>query len=720
MNSKNNFFHWIQFTTYGVVMLAIVSFFLPVAIAATNDYQLNQIAQSNNPSITSSGWQQLVANPSNQQQHFIIDTAGQMTLIDSMDNAHVIFNLNATKKTTTEPIQLTAIALHPNFSLRDQLGYNTFYTAHIESLDQQSKVKRIQERSSGFSLTHDAVITQWKFTDASYKKVDLTTKREVLRIAVPDLSIKIQQMAFNPYKKAWNEDFGLLYIALNGQEKWQKPLYSGVILRINPAKFGLRNFTVPSNNPFSNVDSISNELYLLGGQNIKQFIWPDKNKDALLLSHYYQNKSVLTLTTGGDDWRNKAPSTVLYQTDSAIMDLLSYQGRSLPLLRNKLLLLKQTKQHWLIESISLNLAFNQGTLIERESQLVWRFPEQHVNAGSDISITTNVDDELLLINKTAGVVFQLFQENNGEILPAEKNTNAGTLQTDEGSTSYFLLIIFAIVAIGFFMFKRLQFSAKAVVRKQFAQLKLSDSQQQVALYHRHQNTADTIINFSDLVSCEVLLNNHSISTINHTAGYGFDDDKEQGLRALFAKEKITKMVDGKARQISLLLCDSHDKSYTVCLYMRKGSDRITKKTYTVVIDDVVDWCWLIAEKINSKETATRPIKPTIETQAASEQKAQQQMPLHDQAAAIRPTKAERVILSDNSVSTATTSENNTSAAKASEAVNKTSGEGHHNSTINTELVNALEKLVNLKQQGFLTQDEFAKAKEKLLQSLLNE
>ena len=40
-------------------------------------------------------------------------------------------------------------------------------------------------------------------------------------------------------------------------------------------------------------------------------------------------------------------------------------------------------------------------------------------------------------------------------------------------------------------------------------------------------------------------------------------------------------------------------------------------------------------------------------------------------------------------------------------------------TVDTELVNALEKLVNLKQQGFLTQEEFVKAKDNLMQSLFN-
>ena len=44
-------------------------------------------------------------------------------------------------------------------------------------------------------------------------------------------------------------------------------------------------------------------------------------------------------------------------------------------------------------------------------------------------------------------------------------------------------------------------------------------------------------------------------------------------------------------------------------------------------------------------------------------------------------------------------------------------QNNQNNTIDTGLVNALEKLVDLKQQGFLTQEEFTKAKENLMQSL---
>ena len=701
---------------YLKVLISVLSFFTISIFAEENKYQLSKIAQLNHSEVDSSSWQQLVTNPSNKHQYFVINATGQMYLVDNIDNSYPVLDLNTHQQTDHFPIKLTAITLHPNFSLRDQIGYNTFYTAHLEALDKKDKVKRIQERSNDFTLKFDTVITEWQFSESNFKKVDLTTKREVIRIAVPDQSMTIKQISFSPYKKAWNDGFGLLYVALNGQEKWQKPLYSGVILRINPAKFGLRNFTVPSNNPFANDDNIQNEIYLLGGQNIKQFVWPDKNKDDLLLSHYYSNKSLLTLTTGRDDWRDEAPKNTLYSSDTTIKDILSYHGRSLPSLRNKLLLLRQDDQYWFIDSLSIKPSNNQNDHTSANPQQELQFSEQHFTNNSEISLSKNRDDEVLVLDKTAGIVLQIFQENFDTIIPADNNPVPTAEQEESGANTYFLLIMLTIIGGVFFMFKRLQFSAKAVVRKQFAKIKLSESQQQLALYHRHQNTTDIIIDIIDIVSCEVMLNNQIISVINKEAGHGFNDEKELDLRAIFAKEKIAKMVDDKARQINLVFTDNHDKSYTICLYMRKGSDRITKKTYSVVIEDLIDWCWLIAQKINKDETKKRAKKTALTTDSSKVNKHQDQMPLHDQAAAIRPSKPSAVKVIDNLENNANKAQPTTEPATDSTAP----FEHHQNSTINTELVNALEKLVSLKQQGFLTQDEFTKAKDKLLQSLFNE
>ena len=275
-----------------------------------------------------------------------------------------------------------------------------------------------------------------------------------------------------------------------------------------------------------------------------------------------------------------------------------------------------------------------------------------------------------------------------------------------------------IIGLAFYWLKRNQFSAKAVVRKQFAHIELSESQLQIGLYYRHQKSTETIIDIADIVSCEVKLNEQTINLINQQTGHGFNHDIEQDLRNVFTKAQVDKMVDGRIRQVSLVLKSSNEKNYTICLYMRKGSDRITKKTYSVVINDVIDWCWLMAEKINASETGKRKKKPVtpIATVNAIEQ-SQVKTPLHHQAAAIR-TVTHEVENSSNNQDTHVSEEQPKVIGKVDGA--KNANQAPPSNTINTELVNALEKLVELKQQGFLTQQEFTKAKENLMQSLFDQ
>jgi len=711
MNNVRNFFNLTRFMVSITALMAFIGLFSVSVFAEENGYQFNKIIQLTNEKENRSSWEQLLTDPSNKQQYFIINAIGQMHLIDDMNKTHIVLDLSADQKQSF--IKLTAIEFHPNFSLRDQPGYGTFYTAHLEVLDHNSKTKRLKERSEALTLNFDAVITEWQFSSASHIKVDLKTKREVIRIAVPEKNMTIKQISFSPYTKSWNEGFGLLYVALNGDDKWQNPLYSGVLLRINPAKFGLRSFTVPSSNPYLKNNKIKDEIYLLGAHNIKQFIWPDKNSENILISHQYANKILLSLTGPRNDWRESTPTGVVYQSEYLISDMLTYHGRSLTHLRNKLLLLSKKDQRWLVESLSIKSSMNQATLANKKPQAEWQFTDLQFTKGSEISFSTDRDGEILVFNKSAGMMFQISPTNADVKMTV--NNDVVTNETQRGSSSGFFpyFIVLIVIGGGYYWLKRNRFSAKSVVRKQFAHMELSESQLQIGLYHRHQSSTDTIIDIADIVSCESRLNEQALNLINYEVGHGFTHDKEQDLRNVFAKEKVDKMIDGRIRHVSLFITDAHGKTYTVCLYMRKGSDRITKKTYSVVIDDLIDWCWLIASKINANETEKRKKKSIVST--VTEESSAVQVPLHNQAEAIRAVTHEAVKAPQNIKEAPLEQE----AVVTNKIVEKSVEAPLTENTINTELVNALEKLVTLKQQGFLTQEEFIKAKENLMQSLFD-
>ena len=709
-------------STLCVLFWLVGVFFLQThqTLADNQGYQLGEIYQLDHHDISDKNWQQVIANPNNKEQLFIINTSGQLYLLEDTIHAQPLLQLNTSP--TEKFKKLTAVTLHPSFSLRDQQGYGTFYTAHIEPINENIRTKRLQEKSSELTLKFDAVITEWQFNAINPKKVATDTKREVLRIAVPDESFAIENMSFNPAIKSWNDDFGLLYLSLPGDKKWQKPLYSGVVLRINPAKFGLRSFTIPVQNPFIKNSEIKDAIYLLGGQQIQKFIWPDKNNEQLLLVHQYNNEQLISHTEGRDDWRIKPPKKVILKSDETTHDIVVYRGSDLPHLRNKLLLLKHRDNSWQIDSLKFegDLPSNQHQQIT--PQLEWKISPQLQSTSLPL-MAINLASEVILIDNQENLVYRLSPGNTPVHKSAELNDETDSDSDSESGSGYMMLILFLLIMGAFYyLFSRNKFSAKALVRQQYANIEVSQSEQQVGLYHRHESSTETILDIVDIVSSEIQLNDNNISFIDNTIEHGFSNDREQELRGIFKKEHIDKMIQGKIRQISLILTVKQNKSYTICLYMRKGSNRITKKGYCKVIDDLIDWCWLVSEKINEEHTGQREKKTPahfVESTGKQLRKDQNNLPLHHQAAAIRPAThevSEEPMIETEKINT--TVEQDVETSKTSTDT-KNDGNKSSESSIDAELVNALEKLVNLKQQGFLSTDEFDQAKAKLLKDLFD-
>ena len=92
-------------------------------------------------------------------------------------------------------------------------------------------------------------------------------------------------------------------------------------------------------------------------------------------------------------------------------------------------------------------------------------------------------------------------------------------------------------------------------------------------------------------------------------------------------------------------------------------------------------------------------------------------PLSPQLARLTLQRLEKTL--PNSDNNSQTEQVNTEAVSMSKD-KQTSAQPSQQKGIDTEVVNALEKLVNLKQQGFLTDEEFTKAKENLLRGLFDE
>jgi hypothetical protein len=681
-----------------------------------NKYLLQKVAQAPQLTAEQNQWLLLLNQPGNSQSYYLANKRGKIYQLeqDSPDNISLLLDLqNISAKNPA--LQLSAFTLHPNFSLRNQTGFGTFYTAHVEKYTGNSKTKRLTDPTVTVPLAFDTVVTEWQLGLA--KEVDESRRREVLRIAIPTVKNGIRQLSFNPYSKLWHEDFSQLYISLSQSPILKEyPLYSGAILRIHPQQNATESYSVPHSNPYYANDKIDKTLYLFGAGQIKKFIWPDKHADRLLLSHQYSFNDTIkhwvSYSDGGEDWRTRAPKVFLHQSKSDLSanSLLVYRGQNAPILRNKLLLLSKNNKHWQLDSLSREIISDTANVIQQKSLLPptveWQLRQQVLQANH-LSLYRDNRGEILFFNEDTGAIYQLFQQDIMYGSQESAQSGLGTI------VIFFVVILFLLGIYVLYQVKIQQTSAKSLVRREFSNLVLTDDKLAVNLFRRHQREVDKVIALTDIKQCQLLLGDLVIATINTTLGHGFTEQQEQALREIFHNEQVAKMVDGKVRRISLTIKTSEKNKYVICLYLRKGSDRITKNSYFEVIDNAIDWCWTIANEINAKQTGNRTFRAKITPAdiAKGDHKTHNDTPLHRQAANIRPVTHLHSII--ESVKPAKVAEFTTSEEDGDKLPNRLNNTALESAKIETDLVNALEKLVKLHQQGFLTADEFEQAKTKL-------
>lgn len=709
----------------------IFSLFTPLS-ALSNDFSLHHFSQAE----TQEAWRQVVSHPS-RDNFFYISNAKNQLLTFNADNsqlsAKLLLDINNTQQLTaaiSQKKKLTAFTLHPNFALKEQVGFATFYTAHTESVNKLSKTQRLYDgKSKKRVYKEDAVITEWQLNLTNLAQVNINSQREILRINIPKNHSGIHQLTFSPFIKPWNDNFGLLYVALNAANIAEpSSLYTGVVLRINPTKLGGRSFSVPSNNPFISNSSIHDAIFLLGAQQVKQIIWPDKNTEKLLISHHYQPQQLtdthssssqwLSYARGGEDWRAKIPKQALFKNEHQdIKHIVVYQGKNVPSLRGKLTLLLNTPEQWQIASLPNLLS---GVITEPLSEPIIEWEITHQAAANEtVSLITNNQDEITFINHETGQFFQLLQHNVASTeQPSSSSNNA----------IFFILILALLGTSIWFYYKNVilkKKSVKALVHSQFAKITLDKSKQYLQLFKRHGKVCEKSIALNHLKTCQVFLGDNCIAHISRMPMQGFSNSNETDVRELFKREHTEKMIDHRVRRISVLLTDIEDEQYTVCLYLRKGNDRITKKSYFHVIDELMDWCWLIANAIASNKTGVRDERQAMTEAeiALSQHKAHDATPLHKQAAAIRPATHTEQFELEHSTSLSEQDKITPAPIEHNEkptTVNNQPNNESSNAAVDAELVNALEKLVTLQKQGFLNPEEFNKAKAKLLKDLINE
>ena len=682
--------------------------------AEKQPYILQKLTQLPSQPDTSNQWLDLTEQPNNKGSFYLANAQGQVYQLGFGELAKISLLLDL--KALASPVEilkLTAFTLHPNFAKRGSSGFGKFYTAHVETFSNDTKTKRIEDTNIDTLLPFDAVLTQWQL-DLTHS-LDPASRLEILRIALPEVHNGFKQLSFNPHTKSWHDDFAQLYLSLSQSPSLKDyPIYSGAILRIQPPSKALKKkfYSIPKTNPYFANNDIEDALYVFGAGKIKQFNWPNQHSSKLLISHQYPFSYSITnwlsLSEGGEDWRKTPPKNPLYKSTESIANqgLLTYSGQNVPMLRKKLLLLSQKNQQWQLSSIALEHVIISND--ESETSIIppqiteWSLNLQSANTEK-LGIYPDNFGELLLFNKSTGIIYQVFQQ---EAFNEPSSLLASQLPLIMKLLVGLVIVIFLGILIQVIKQK---ISAKNIARKDFAKIILADDKNHIQLFRRHLKIPSISIPITEIEKYQVCLGQEVLATISNQPREGFNSTKETSLRELFRIEQIAKMVDGKVRRISVMITDINNSKFTICLYFRQGGERITKKNYFVVVDDAIQWCWLIAEQINPSETAIRATSNSASKVVSNftESSSLDNSPLHAQAAVIRPATHPNSQKVQHDIDKAQPIKQRKSTDKQTTYPNNP----------DTDLVYALEKLVTLQQQGFLTALEFKKAKAKLLDGL---
>lgn len=692
------------------ICLILQSALLHAADHSAINLELSTVADLERVALENDKWHAVLPVLGDEKQYFLVTVAGKIYQLHDTEVAQsAFFDLKSALK-KPDIIALTAITLDPNFHYRDQPGYHTFYTAHTEASIKSAT--KLSPKKKDIDVPFDTVIMRWKLASLHSPMPKVSQQHEVMRIAIKNPQEHIQQLSFNPYIEPWHDDFGLLFISLAVSEEIKDDaLYAGSILRIKPEKYGLQSYTTPANNPFTKIADIPNEIALITGQKTEHFDWIKKGFFSLLIQFNQQGTILLVEAKIGDDWRSLLPEKRIKKRLPATASkpkTLLYQGREIKTLWGKALRLKEVDNTWQLQPIALSSTVSTAEITQ---DLPHKLIKNDNNQQEKFSVHLRHNGELLLLEHNKQRLYTIKKPKINNITAVDAETPIA--DSNNNSTFTFIFFMMFILMSYFWYLRHNTGKNQHFLHDEWANFDINLKTQSLALYKRHAKVAEKNISISSLIRSELLLNGDVISTVSADDTQAFSNKVEESTLAIFAKEHRLKMVDEKQRKIQLCLTDDKKKRYSICLYFRVGNIRHTKLKYSKVIDKAIDWQWLFAQYINPKLTGKRKIlvKKTLEktldntvihttTALNSEQKTS----VHNAQAVV-----------DHSLSPESSVEQakNSHSLNTRETVNNEDSASH----IDTKLVAALDKLVALKKQGYLDENEFDTAKTKILKDL---
>ncbi|OKY26678.1 hypothetical protein [Thalassotalea sp. PP2-459] len=644
----------------------------------------------------------VVLLPHHPHQFISFSTFGDVGLIKQSASTYQPL-LNA-KHFSDDFQRLTALALHPNFAQEEKIGYATFYSAHIESASLTNRSMKLTVDEDKH-MPFEAVIFEWQLSLSSDSTAILTdSRREVLRVPLPDSSVSIPLLSFNPYIKSWQKGYGQLFAVISAEKHYPNhPLFSGALLRINPQKFGLRQYTVPPDNIlFSSNDSPS-EVVSTGLGNVLDLTWLKEDENQFVFVEQLKKTTQLRKATLGDNFLlQPATDEHLLQQDIIFSNSIYLKNPQLSNEHFPLIFLEKTSDNWLLKAsaITANISSNPIATIDFSLLNANAKPQLLINSAKQIIIVDLANKSLLATNNTSDV-----SESPVQTTPLEE-------QKEPSNSLYFIVILLmiagAIVAVLFRQDDKYK-NAKKLLRSHYATFTIDKEKAELLLFKRHEKTASARIAINNIMKNELYLNGELISTIDKNSP--FSNKAEARIDQTFKEEKRHKMVDNKVRKVVMIIHLQNQETKQLCLYLREGNQRLTKARFEQVQQQVIDWCWLISHQLCKGTTEKRVIKPK------PVEPTQKQRVTHTsiQSAAAKANKQETTPTHDSSQHTEKAMTNH-KAPKHQDAkpAQKVTAKNEDNDEV---LINSLNKLLELKSQGFLSEEEFNRSKARIIDKL---
>ena len=664
--------------------MAICALFF-TRIVFAEQYQLKLIADLGqfNQVDPDAVWLNPLPSPGNNDEFFIAQDNGLIYWAknDGPNNQEAILNLPLSLNNAAF-ISLTAISLHPSFLLAEEPGYATFYTAHTTKFDLEKNHNRLTLNDTNINFAFETVITAWSY-DFDTQSIDPQTQREVIRIPIKTHDGAIQQLSFDPYLKPWNAAYGQLYFSLGYINKLQDhALYSGVILRISPLLFGARNYTVSQTNPFIKTPEIHDEIVIMGGQNIQHFFWAKYSHKSIFIQHNNRVQYWLSKAKVGVDLHSQ--SNFLRQQPNEMSSMLLYQGRNFYELRNRMVFFTLIDNQWHLTSLALESESNELPISEKV------ITTETISPRSELRIHHDNQNEIIIFDNRQSKLYSL-QSTNTQII----TDNISQPTTSAFDPKYYILFIslLAVLLAALFYIKRnngIHKLATNALDKEYVRFEYVLTKDAILLFRINHKKAQQTLYLKDITRCEVLLNNNVINVIDSAPENAISNQIEAEIRALFTAEESEKMLDEQTRQIQIILSDK-DGCYPIYVYFRKGNNRVTGAKYYKVVDMLIDLCWVISKRLNPQVTETR-VLPVVTFSRPN-------LPVSAKQIS-EPASSQHDIVNNSH--------------EKPESTKPTAPKPVDQITQQAELVAALDKLVNLHKQGYLSDEEFSLAKNNLL------